>query len=49
MSKSSVHVFVASGVKVFSFDVMDYSATVRVKAFNCQCERVFALIVIGEV
>jgi hypothetical protein len=49
MSKTAVRSFVANGVRVASFDMMDSSATVRVKAFNDQCERVSASITIGEV
>jgi RecJ-like exonuclease len=35
--------------KLFYFDIMDESGSLRVKAFDRQCDRVFPSVCIGEV
>ena len=48
-SKSAVRTYGSSDGRVFNFVIMDDSASVLVKAFNRNCDRVFASIVLGGV
>ncbi len=49
VSKSSVKTYDTNQHKLFYFDIMDDSASLRVKAFDRQCDRIFARVCIGEV
>ena len=48
-SKSAVRLFGSNQHKVFYFDIIDESESLRVKAFDHQCDRIFASVCVGEV
>jgi hypothetical protein len=49
ISKSGVRLYGTSDGRMFSFGLMDDSGSVRVKAFNENCDRILAAIVVGRV
>ncbi len=49
ISKSAIRTYDLDQHKLFYFDVMDESETLRVKAFDQQCDRLFQHVRIGEV
>ncbi len=49
ISKSAIRTYDHDQHKLFYFDIMDESGTLRVKAFDQQCDRLFQDVCIGEV
>ena len=47
--KSAVRTYDFDRRKLFYFDIMDESNTVRVKAFDHQCDRIITSVCVGEV
>ncbi|CAF4370862.1 unnamed protein product, partial [Rotaria magnacalcarata] len=48
-SKSAVGTYDVDQHKFFYFNIMDDSTTLRVKAFDHQCDRIFPNVCIGEI
>ena len=49
VNKTNKRTYGSSGGVFFCFDVMDITGTVRAKAFENQCDRIFPLVNVGEV
>ena len=48
-SKTGVLFYGGNGGRMFYFVIMDESVSVRVKAFNNSCDRIFSLFTCGNV
>ena len=49
ISKSAVRTYDFDRHRLFYFDIMDESTTIRVKAFDGQCDRLVACVCVGKV
>lgn len=49
VSKTLIRPYGSNNGVFFSFDVMDESTTLRVKAFNQECDRMYPIVAVGKV
>lgn len=49
VSKSGIRIYDEGRHRFFFFDIMDDSATIRVKTFNLPCDRIYPNVIVGSV